>query len=96
LCIDATHIRKLDINLFRGKKIFAITDPPRTGMDKKTIQYLLEAKPQCIIYVSCNPRQMAKELIPFMRLYSLASVALFDMFPQTNHIEVIAELKLKV
>ena len=78
---------------FKGKNLFVITDPPRTGMHIKTIRYLIEAKPEAIIYISCNPSQIAKEMITLKNKYSLKSLAMFDLFPQTNHIEAIAELK---
>ncbi len=73
---------------------YVITDPPRSGMSEKAISQLKRLRPKAIIYISCNPAQLAKDIRKF-RDYSLQSTALFDMFPQTSHIEAVAELRLK-
>ena len=73
---------------------YIITDPPRSGMAEKAIEQIKRLKPKAIIYISCNPIQLAKDLKKF-RSYELLSIALFDMFPQTRHIEAVAELRLK-
>lgn len=73
---------------------YVITDPPRSGMAEKAIEQIKRLKPKVIIYISCNPYQLAKD-IPKFKSYSLESIALFDMFPQTKHMEAVAELKLK-
>ncbi|MEK6968814.1 MAG: 23S rRNA (uracil(1939)-C(5))-methyltransferase RlmD [Nanoarchaeota archaeon] len=79
------------INFAKDKELVVVADPPRTGMDQKTIVKLNTLKPKVIIYVSCNPTQLAKDLVKFKQ-YKLNSVALFDLFPQTVHSEVIVEL----
>lgn len=71
-----------------------ITDPPRSGMDEKTIRQIIQLKPKKIIYISCNPIQLEKELFKFKE-YELKSTAMFDLFPQTNHVEAVVELVLK-
>lgn len=86
--IEAHSIGRLKIN----QDCYAITDPPRSGMAEKAIEQIKRLKPKTIIYISCNPRQLAKD-IPKFKSYTLESVALFDMFPQTRHIEAVAELK---
>lgn len=83
------------INFFNDKELVVVADPPRTGMDQKTIVKLNTLKPKVIIYVSCNPAQLAKDLVKFKH-YNLNRVALFDLFPQTVHSEVIVELVRKV
>jgi len=88
--LDAKQLRKVKIS----GKLFVITDPPRSGMDVKVISQLNELKPEVIVYVSCNPEQLGKDLIKFKE-YTLKSVALFDMFPQTLHGEAVAELVRK-
>lgn len=93
ICQDLTSMKKLEIEkLAKDKGIYALTDPPRSGMHKKTIQYLLDLKPKSIVYVSCNPEQLSKELIAFKDAYKINSIALFDLFPQTPHIECVVEL----
>ncbi len=90
MVLDAKQISRVSCK----KPFFVITDPPRSGMDQKTIRYLNQEKPACIIYISCNPQQMQKDVLKF-RNYSVKSVALFDLFPQTPHSEAIVELVLK-
>jgi len=86
-CADATS---LQINF---SDAVVITDPPRSGMDQKAIKKLLQLMPKAIIYISCNPQELAKELKFFKKHYSLESISVFDLFPQTVHVEAVAELK---
>jgi len=85
--LDASRLRKIPLN----SPLFVITDPPRSGMDTKTILRLKELQPETIIYVSCNVEQLKKD-IPRFNKYKIQSAALFDFFPQTNHVEVVVEL----
>jgi len=80
------------IKFEENKDLFLITDPPRSGMHPKTIKQILNISPKLIIYVSCNPKQMAKELRHFLVNYKFESLAVFDLFPQTPHVEAIVEL----
>ncbi len=91
LVLDAMQLKKLNM----PKPLIVITDPPRSGMHPKTIEKLVLLKPHLIIYVSCNPAELAKEL-PKFKEYELASIALFDLFPQTPHSEVVIELVRKI
>ncbi len=88
--MDAKNVNKLNLS----KNLFVINDPPRSGMHPKAIERLNELGPKGIIYVSCNPEQLGKEL-PKFKNYNLKSVAMFDLFPQTPHIEAVVELVLK-
>ena len=85
--LDAANIKKLEL----PEKLFVITDPPRSGMHQKTIEYLRKSRPKMIIYISCNIQQLGKDLEKFKE-YELKSAAMFDLFPQTPHIEAIVEL----
>jgi 23S rRNA (uracil747-C5)-methyltransferase len=62
-------------------------------MHNNTIDYINAIKPKVIIYISCNPQQLKKEL-PKFKNYTINSAAIFDLFPQTPHSEAIVELKL--
>ncbi|RME52138.1 23S rRNA (uracil(1939)-C(5))-methyltransferase RlmD [Candidatus Woesearchaeota archaeon] len=73
--------------------LHVITDPPRAGMPDKTWQALLHLQPATITYISCNPSELAKELARIKHAYTLTSIKLFDLFPQTSHVEAIAHLK---
>jgi len=83
---------------FVTKKAWSIvlTDPPRSGMDKGlTKQIRDKLKPRDIVYVSCNPATLARDL---KRLchdapYTLTRVQAFDLFPQTTHVETVCHLR---
>jgi len=71
-----------------------LLDPPRTGCSKGVVSILAEKAPAHIVYVSCNPVTLARDLRSLHDVgYSLVSVTPFDMFPQTDHVEVITHLK---
>lgn len=72
-----------------------IIDPPRSGIDDKTLDLLNRKVVKKIIYVSCNPATLAKNLKVLLKKYKLVSVAPFDMFPQTSHIESVSVLVKK-
>lgn len=73
-----------------------VVDPPRGGMHKKVISSMLEIKPKKIIYVSCNPTTLARDLqVLAEKDYILEKVQPVDMFPQTYHIEAVAKLRKK-
>lgn len=92
LVLDAKQSEKL--KQVKDKPLFVITDPPRSGMHPKTIKFLNQLSPELIIYVSCNPTQLVREL-PHFEDYEIKSSALFDLFPQTPHSEAVLELKKK-
>lgn len=69
-----------------------IVDPPRAGLTPKVIERLLTLAPRHLLYVSCNPPVLARELQPFLECYRLASLNAVDMFPHTPHVEAVAAL----
>ncbi|GIU68774.1 MAG: 23S rRNA (uracil-5-)-methyltransferase RumA [Candidatus Woesearchaeota archaeon] len=88
ILLDVSNLKKLNLS----GDFFVITDPPRSGMHPKTIEELNRIKPKNIIYISCNVEQLGKDLKKLNK-YQLKSVAMFDLFPQTPHIEAIVELE---
>ena len=70
-------------------------DPPRKGCDKGAIETILKISPQKLIYISCNPATLARDLQLLNQQYEIIEVTPVDMFPWTAHIENIAILKLK-
>ncbi|MBU1163646.1 MAG: 23S rRNA (uracil(1939)-C(5))-methyltransferase RlmD [Proteobacteria bacterium] len=72
-----------------------IIDPPRTGMHEKVVKQVLDLSPDKIVYVSCNPATMARDLGMIKDDYSVLEVQPVDMFPHTYHIESVARLKKK-
>ncbi|MGH9732438.1 MAG: 23S rRNA (uracil(1939)-C(5))-methyltransferase RlmD [Candidatus Acidiferrales bacterium] len=70
-----------------------IADPPRGGIEPDALNKLIEIAPQRIVYVSCDPSTLARDLAKLhAKAYALQDIYLFDMFPQTYHIEAIARL----
>lgn len=68
-----------------------VTDPPRAGMHPKALDTMLRLLPEKIVYVSCNPANLARDGQEISRRgYRLTSIQPVDMFPQTNHIETVA------
>lgn len=71
-----------------------IVNPPRTGMDSLVTKRLLENGPSEIVYISCLPATLARDLQPFCNKgYEIISCKVFDMFPQTAHVETVVHLK---
>jgi len=88
LCMDAMQLKKVKLT----SPLYVVTDPPRSGMHPKTIEELIRLKPERLIYISCNVKQLEKDLPKFLKHYTLKSAAMFDLFPQTNHMESVVEL----
>ncbi|MEA5077622.1 MAG: class I SAM-dependent RNA methyltransferase [Anaerolineaceae bacterium] len=75
------------------KPDLVVIDPPRAGLESRVITALAEMSPAQIIYVSCDPATLARDLKRLLlKGYTLESVTPFDQFPQTYHIECIANL----
>ena len=70
-------------------------DPPRTGLGDKMIYLMSKIKPKKIIYGSCNPSTLAKDLNQLSKIYDIKKVIPFDMFPQTAQVESVTLLTLK-
>jgi 23S rRNA (uracil1939-C5)-methyltransferase len=68
-----------------------ILNPPRTGLHERVPELLEAAPPPVVIYVSCNPATLARDLARLAG-YRVASLRAFDMFPQTAHVETVCEL----
>lgn len=73
----------------------AFIDPPRKGCDRVALDTLLKVLPNRIVYVSCNPATLARDLKVLEEKYSLQKLAICDMFPFTHHIETVTLLTLK-
>ena len=78
-----------------GKPSVLITDPPREGMHAKVIEELLRLEIPRIVYVSCNSATQARDLGLLAEKYTVVQSKAVDMFPQTHHIENVAQLQLK-
>lgn len=76
-----------------GRPTVIITDPPRAGMHEDVIKVILNAAPDKIVYVSCNPATQARDLQLMDEKYSVTRIQPVDMFPHTHHIENVVLLE---
>lgn len=83
------------IDKINDKIDVVIVDPPRSGLDKKSIEVLLNLKPKKIIYVSCDVMTLARDLNTLKKIYNIKDITGFDMFAYTYHVECVCLLKLK-
>lgn len=78
-----------------GKPDVIITDPPRAGMHEDVIDAILFARPNRIVYVSCNPATQARDLALLDAHYKVVAVQPVDMFPHTHHVENVVLLQVR-
>ena len=90
-CGDAAQF-KTDRNM-NPEKIVLLTDPPRTGMSKEVIERILKLGPKRILYISCAPDKLRRDLQLLSARYKVAESALLDMFPCTAHFESLTLLE---
>lgn len=72
-----------------------IVDPPRKGLDNKTVENLKKLKLQKLVYVSCNPATLMRDLAKLEEVYSIKEITPVDNFCYSSHVESIASLQLK-
>ena len=70
-------------------------DPPRKGLDKKSIDNILRIKPKKVVYISCNPSTLIRDLSCIEDIYNILKIKPVDMFPYTSHVECVCVLELK-
>ena len=87
---------KFMINYTKDKTADVVfIDPPRSGLDKKFVDTLLLSKPNRIVYVSCDPSSLARDLKFLKEEYDIISIQPVDMFPNTYHVETVTLLQRK-
>jgi len=69
-----------------------ILDPPRKGVDPRIVRGLVDDPVPLLLYLSCNPTTLARDLKGLGKAYSIASLRVYDFFPHTPHIETLAVL----
>jgi 23S rRNA (uracil1939-C5)-methyltransferase len=74
-------------------KTTLIVDPPASGLSANVRKVIVDLAPETLIYVSCNPPTLARDLADLKQKYTIESVTPLDMFPQTAEIEVVAHLR---
>ena len=91
ICADAS--RKMD-EYIKDKDI-VIVDPPRKGISKQLIDAFIELKTRKIVYVSCNPATLNRDLLLLKEHYDISEIQPLDMFPYTTHVENVCLLTYK-
>ena len=86
---------KMFLSQFRIQPDVVIADPPRVGMHRGVIDRILRLLPKRIIYISCNPSTLARDVALLKEGYTLEEVQLIDLFPNTYHIESVSRLERK-
>lgn len=83
------------INKIKFSPDVIIVDPPRGGMDKKAIRYILNSNASKVIYVSCDPMTLVRDLKMLSDNYKIIEITPFDMFPNTYHVENVCLMEKK-
>ncbi len=91
ICGDVTK----EISKIKEKPNVIIVDPPRNGLDRKAIAIIKKISSKKIVYISCNPVTMARDISYLKDLYDVKKVVPVDMFPNTSHVECVTLLSLK-
>lgn len=89
ICSDTKNITDKITSLFDT----IILDPPRSGCDKKVIDKIIDNRINKIIYVSCNPFTLARDLNYLKDSYEIENITILDMFPNTEHVESVVILE---
>jgi 23S rRNA (uracil1939-C5)-methyltransferase len=92
---DMKNLLNVDFFARYGRPDVIVTDPPRAGMHEDVIRAILAAKPQKLVYVSCNSATQARDLQLLDVGYSVTRVQPVDMFPHTQHVENVVLLELR-
>ena len=71
-----------------------IVDPPRKGLDNKTVENIAKIQPKKLVYISCNPATMVRDLAKLEGIYNIKTIQPVDMFPWTNGVESITILEI--
>ena len=93
---DMKDILTNDFVREHGRPDVVILDPPRAGIHPDVAEVILQAAPDRIVYVSCNPASQARDLAILCRDYEITAVQPVDMFPHTQHVENICALRRRL
>ena len=90
---DMKDVLNADFIARHGRPDVVILDPPRAGIHPDVAKVILDASPDRMVYVSCNPASQARDLAILCRDYMITDVQPVDMFPHTQHVENVCTLK---
>lgn len=94
----AGDVEKILDDLINKQKIIpdiVMVDPPRKGLDRKSVDNILRISPKRLVYISCNPATLVRDLSALEVLYDIKRLKPVDMFPFTSHVECCSVLQLK-
>ncbi|MCI8344690.1 MAG: 23S rRNA (uracil(1939)-C(5))-methyltransferase RlmD [Clostridia bacterium] len=94
----AGDVERIFSNFIEKKQVYPdviIVDPPRRGLDENTISNILAVQPKKVVYISCNPSTMVRDMKLLEESYSVKEIQPVDMFPFTSHVECCSVLYLK-
>lgn len=94
----AGDVEKVLSNIIYDRKIIpdiVMVDPPRRGLDNTSINNILSIKSKRLVYISCNPATLVRDLAKLEEMYEVEEVVPVDMFPFTSHVECVSLLCLK-
>lgn len=94
----AGDVEKALSNIIYDRKIIpdiVMVDPPRRGLDNTSINNILNIKSKRLVYISCNPATLVRDLAKLEEMYEVKEIVPVDMFPFTSHIETVTVLTLK-
>lgn len=95
ICADVNETLGEICAKYNDEKTVLVVDPPRKGLDKTTREAVLKARPNTIVYVSCDSATLARDVKDLSSAYQLVFCRPFDMFPQTPNVETLAMMKIK-
>ena len=101
--IDNTEFISGDVesvldDLINNKRIIPdviMIDPPRKGLDNKSVENILKISPKKIVYISCNPASLVRDLAKLEEVYDIKMIKPVDMFPFSKHVECVVAMKLR-
>ena len=95
ICGDVEEAFDRLIKKEKVKPSVVIVDPPRRGLDNNTIENIMQLNVERVIYISCNPATMVRDLHLMEEKYEVKEIQPVDMFPFTSHVETVTVLTLK-
>lgn len=91
ICSDAC----LELKKLKNNNFTLIVDPPRSGLSDEFVKMLIENPQEKIIYISCSPQTLCKNILKLKDVYEIEEIKAFDMFPQTKNVETVVLLRKK-
>ena len=88
ICKQVSEINQIESNV-------VVVDPPRSGLDNTIMNKIMNSNIDKLVYVSCNPITLSRDINILKNKYNLVDITLYDMFPNTNHVESVCLFKIK-